>query len=101
MRRVVVLMEAVQDLEEAREFYDAREPGVGDYCVSTLLADIESLALCHGIHRREHGCHRMLASRFPFGIYYLETETETRVVAALDLRQRPSWLRRRLTERSR
>ena len=52
MRRVVVLAEAAEDLEEAREFYDAREAGVGDYCVTALLADIESLSLHHGIHRR-------------------------------------------------
>jgi len=37
----VVLAEAAEDLEEAREFYDAREPGVGDYCVRSLMADID------------------------------------------------------------
>jgi hypothetical protein len=67
--------------------------------VSSLLADIESLALFHGIHRQQHGCYRMLASRFPFGIYHLETGTETRVVAALDMRRNPSWIRRQVTGR--
>ena len=99
MRRVVVLEEAAEDLEEAREFYDAREAGVGDYCVTALLADIESLALHHGIHRRHYDCFRMLASRFPFGIYYLEAEHETRVVAVLDLRRNPSWIRQKVTRR--
>jgi hypothetical protein len=64
MRRVVILTEAAEDLEEARKFYDAREAGVGDYCVTSLLADIESLALYHGIHRQQYGCYRMLASRW-------------------------------------
>jgi hypothetical protein len=41
----------------------------------------------------------MLASRFPFGIYYLETEAETRVVAALDLRRNPSWIRKQVMGR--
>ena len=50
MRRVVVLAEAAEVLEEAREFYDAREAGVGNYFVTSLLADIESLALHHEIH---------------------------------------------------
>jgi len=99
MRRVVVLAEAAEDLEEAREFYEAQEAGVGGYCVTSLLADIESLALYHGIHWRQHGCFRMLASRFPFGIYYSETEQETRVVAVLDLRRRPSWIRKQVTGR--
>jgi hypothetical protein len=99
MRPVVVLVEAAEDLEEARKFYDAREAGVGDYCVTSLLADIESLALYHGIHWRQHGCFRMLASRFPFGIYYLEAEHETRVVAVLDLRRHPSWIRGQVKRR--
>ena len=64
-----------------------------------MLADIESLAMDHGIHRQQYGCLRMLASRFPFGIYSLETEAETRVVAALDLRRNPSWIRRQVTGR--
>jgi hypothetical protein len=99
MRRVVVLAEALADLEEARSFYEARETGVGGYCVSSLLADIEGLALFHGIHRRQFGCFRMLASRFPFGIYYLEEKHETRVVAVLDLRRNPNWIRKHVTQR--
>ena len=99
MRRVVLLTEAVEDLEQARRFYDDREAGVGAYCVTSLLADLESLALFHGIHRPQHGCLRMLAGRFPFGIYYLEAENETRVVAVLDLRRNPSWIRRQVTGR--
>jgi hypothetical protein len=70
MGRVVVLAEAAQDLEEAQGLYDEREAGVGDYFATSLLADIENLALHHGVHRLQHGCFRMLASRFPFGIYY-------------------------------
>jgi len=99
MRRVVALAEAADDLEEARRFYDAREPGVGGYCVTSLLADIESLVAHHGVHCRHHGCFRMLASRFPFGVYYLEAQDETRVVAVLDLRREPSWIRSRVARR--
>jgi len=99
MRRIVLLAEAAEDLEQAREFYDKQQAGVGEYCVSSLLADLERLALYHGIHGRHHDCFRMLASRFPFGIYYLETERETRVVAILDLRRNPNWIRRQVTRR--
>jgi hypothetical protein len=99
MRRVVVLAEAAEDLDEARRFYNAQQQGLGDYCATSLLADIESLALYHGIHRLEHDAFRMLASRFPFGIYYLETGHETRVVAILDLRREPRWIRRQVTRR--
>lgn len=69
MRSVIVLAEAAEDIEQARDFYDAQELGVGDYFTDSILADIESLALYHGIHQRCFGLHRMLAHRFPFGIY--------------------------------
>ena len=75
LRTVVVLTEAAEDIEQARIFYDEQESGIGDYCADSLVADIESLVLYHGIHSRHFGFFRMLADRFPFGIYYRETET--------------------------
>jgi hypothetical protein len=99
MRQVVVLLAAADDLEKAKAFYDAQEPGVGEYCLTSLLADIESLALYHGIHRQQYSCFRMLANRFPFGIYYLEADRETRVIAVLDLRRNPVWIRKQVTRR--
>ena len=87
MRKVVVLAEAVEDIEKARDFYDAQEPGIGDYCADSLVADIESLGLYHGIHSRHFGFYRRLADRFPIGIYYRETAEETQVLAVLDLRR--------------
>jgi len=99
MRTVVVLTEAAEDIEQARDFYDDKEPGIGDYCADSLVADIESLALYHGIHSRHFGFHRMLAHRFPFGIYYRETETASQVLAVLDLRRDPNWIRSELAWR--
>jgi plasmid stabilization system protein ParE len=93
MRTVVVLAEAAEDIEQARDFYDSLEPGIGDYCADSLLADLESLVLYHGIHARQFGLYRMLAHRFPFGIYYRETKSETQVLAVLDLRRDPNWIR--------
>jgi hypothetical protein len=87
MRTVVVLAEAAEDIEQAREFYAAQEPGIGDYCADSLVADIESLALYRGIHSRH------------FGIYYRETKTETQIIAVLDLRRDPNWVRKELSWR--
>ena len=61
MRCVVVLAEAAEDIEQARDFYDDQAPGIGDYCADSLVADIESLMLYHGIHSRHFGFYRMLA----------------------------------------
>jgi hypothetical protein len=101
MRQVLLLEEAADDLEAARKFYNDIEPGVGEYCVDSLLADIESLSFFHGIHRIVGACHRMLATRFPFGIYYREAEEMTLVIAVLDLRRDPAWVRKQVTRRLR
>ena len=100
MRCVVVLEEAAQDLETAKDFYDSQESGIGEYCVDSLFADIESLSLFHGIHALHFGCFRMLATHFPFGIYYLDEDKETQVIAILDLRRDPSWIHREIKRRS-
>jgi hypothetical protein len=96
---VVVLEDAAADLEAGRTFYERREAGVGDYFVASLLADLSSLALYAGIHKKHFGMHRMLSNRFPFGIYY-ELEGDTALVhAILDMRQRPGRLRSTLKRR--
>ena len=41
----------------------------------------------------------MIAGRFPFGIYYRDTEAATEVIAILDLRRDPFWIRRELRKR--
>ncbi len=81
MKSVIVLSDAAVDLELGRDFYEGRENGIGDYFVDSLLSDIESLNLFHGIHVKEFGFYRMLASRFSFGIYYDELEAVVRVFA--------------------
>jgi hypothetical protein len=84
LKQVVVLADAAEDIESARDFYEGQEPGIGEYCVDSLLIDIGSLARFSGIHPLHFKFHRMLASRFPFGIYYREHGEETQVL--------PSWI---------
>jgi hypothetical protein len=100
LKRVTILADAAEDMEAARDFYEGQERGVGEYCVDPLLADIESLGLFSGIHPLHFGVHRMLTSRFPFGIYYREHGDETQVFAVLDLRRDPNWIRKELGKRT-
>ncbi len=86
-------------MEQARDFYNEQEPGIGDYCANSLVTDVSSLAFYHGIHSRHFGFYRMLAHQFPFGIYYRETKTTTEVFAVLDLRRDPNWIRKELSWR--
>jgi len=99
VRRVIILDEAARDLERARDFYDRIDHDLGNYFGDSILSDLENLALFHGIHPRHFGFHRMLGRTFPFGIYYEDTAQETYVVAILDLRQEPLWIREELSIR--
>ena len=100
MRKIVVLESAAGDIERGREFYDQQGMGVGAYFEDTILSDIESLSLFHGIHSMHFGFHRMLSERFPFGIYYRETPIQTEVFAVLDLRRHPLWTHKELKGRN-
>jgi hypothetical protein len=99
MKPVFVLEDAAEDLELGKAFYDSQDLGIGDYFVDSLLSDIESLRLFHGIHKRDFGFYRMLSNRFPFGIYYELTEAAVEVYAVLDLRKDPFRIRSELRSR--
>ena len=94
--KIQITEEAEFDLADGFWFYERQAPGLGDYFRSSLIADIDSLAFYAGIHEHAYGFYRSLSKRFPFALYYgLDKEIVT-VVAVLDCRRRPSWIRQRL-----
>ena len=98
--RVEITEFALKDLEEAKRFYAAILPELGDYFIDTLLTDIESLAFYAGIHQKIEGLYRLLSRRFPYGIYYrIVGSQKVQVVAVLDLRRDPGKNRDRLETR--
>jgi hypothetical protein len=93
---IFILPSAMADLADGFDFYEKQEAGLGDYFLNSLLADVDSLKLYAGIHRKVFGFHRSLAKRFPFAIYY-EMKTERILVrAVLDCRRDPRSIRQRL-----
>ncbi|MDI6792430.1 MAG: type II toxin-antitoxin system RelE/ParE family toxin [bacterium] len=96
---VIVLSQVKEDLIEGKEFYDSNEAGIGSYFFDNIVSDIESLKLYAGIHSKHHGLYRMLSRKFPFAIYYDIKGVTAIVVAVLDLRRNPAWIRKRLKER--
>lgn len=95
--KVRILRSALEDLASARQFYDRQELGIGDYFLDSLFSDIDSLTLYAGIHRNKYGFLRMLAKRFPYGIYYKVIDTEAVVFRVLDCRRNPDWIRKNLS----
>jgi hypothetical protein len=95
--RVRILTSAFNDLAAGRRFYDRQGEGLGDYFFDSIFSDIDSLALYGGIHLKIFGHHRLLASRFPYAVYY-RTDPDGSVVVhrVLDCRQNPMKTRRAL-----
>ena len=96
---VDVLEFAEDDIEEGITFYERQSAGLGDYFFDSISADIDSLMLYGGIHRKVYGLHRLLAEKFPFAIYYELAGEVVRVWAVIDCRSRPAWIRKTITNR--
>lgn len=96
--KIKVLSSAMEDLAEARLFYEKQGEGLGEYFFDSLFSDIDSLLLYAGIHPKVYGYHRMLSKRFPYAIYYrMKKESEVVVYRILDLRRNPDKIKRSLT----
>jgi hypothetical protein len=93
---IFILPSAMADLADGFDFYEKQEAGLGDYFLNSLLADIDSLKIYCGIHRKAFGFHRSLAKRFPFAVYCENKAEEIFVRAVLDCRRDPRWIRQKL-----
>lgn len=95
--RLQVLDLAKDDLIEGFHFYEEKEEGLGDYFLSNLFADIESLKVFGRIHPKAYrGFCRALSKRFPFAIYYTIENDIVWIRSVVDCRRRPSWIHRHL-----
>ncbi len=87
--KIKILPCAIKDLHHGRIFYTKQDFPVGIYFFDSIFSDVDSLTLFAGIHSKHFGFYRLLASKFPFGIYY-KIENEFVIVwRVLDLRQNP------------
>jgi hypothetical protein len=69
--RLKILSSAIDDLYQARLFYERQREGLGEYFFDSLFSDIDSLMLYAGMHAKFYGYHRLLAKRFPYAVYYI------------------------------
>jgi len=57
LNEVRILTSALNDLAKGREFYEKQAEGIGSYFFDSVFADIDSLSLFGGIHRKVSGFH--------------------------------------------
>jgi plasmid stabilization system protein ParE len=98
--RAINITDAAQDdLLAGFWFYEQQQLGLGTYFIDSLISDIDSLMVYAGVHQQTNDVYRSLGSRFPYAIYYLlQAETAT-VIAVLDTRRDPVWLRSKVASR--
>jgi hypothetical protein len=94
---IEITQAAQDDLLAAYWFYEHQQAGIGAYFLNSLYADIDALQISAGVHVKVQpsGAFRSWGSLFPFAIYdWLEGKQAT-VMAVLDTRRSPEWLRER------
>ena len=97
--RIKILASAEDDLLAGFRFYEAQAEGLGAYFLDSLFADIDGLMIHAGVHSVVFGkYHRLLASRFPFAVYYTLDGDTALVHAVLDCRRDPKRTLRRLRQ---
>jgi hypothetical protein len=97
-----IVASARRDLDEGFQFYETQEIGLGDYFLSSVRADVESLKITAGVHRILYAdYHRLLCKTFPFAIYYTKREAEITIFAVIDCRRDPAWIRGHLQQAQR
>lgn len=89
MTEYEILPSGFRDIADGRDFYDEKETGLGDYFMASVFAEIESLRLYAGIHRKIWGYHRVLVENFPFAVFYKIIDGKILVFRILDLRRNP------------
>jgi hypothetical protein len=94
--KIQILHEAELDLLDGYNFYEMQAPGLGDYFLDSMFADIDSLKLFAATHEIYFGYYRLLARRFPFSVFYKIRGKIIEVWAILDCRQDPEKIADRL-----
>ena len=88
---------AKKDLLDGFRFYENQEKTIGHYFLDSLYSDIDSLIVTVGVHQMVYNkYYRMLSKRFPFAIYYTISQGNILIIAILDCRRKPAWIRNRL-----
>jgi plasmid stabilization system protein ParE len=87
---------AYTDIETASQFYELQETNLGGYFQNSIFSDIDSLILYAGIHQKQFSKYRLLSHKFPYAIYYDFHDNKIVVIAVLDCRRNPKWIKEKL-----
>ncbi len=87
---------ALTDLEEARDFYELQEAGMGDYFLHRMEEEYSTLARTAGVHRQRDGFHCHVTRRFHHLIYNRMEAQVPVIYAVLGGRRDPEFNRQKI-----
>ena len=97
MTRAWFLAAAFDDVEAARQWYEAQRPGLGDEFVSAVDAAVTAVVEFPEAYPLVHrDARRCLVERFPYGVFYRVAGDGLVVVACLHAAHDPERRARRL-----
>lgn len=96
-RSLIVRPEAEQDLAEAFEWYENQVQGLGVDFLYAVDSVFETIASNPHLYRKIYReLRRALMRRFPYGVFYLDSETTVTVIAVFHGRRDPRRWRERI-----
>lgn len=97
MRTIWLTTSTLGDIRDARDWYEARQTGLGDSFVDAvdraIACALDYPDACPIVYR---GARRYLVERFPYSLYYRAERDAIVVVACLHVLRDPKHMRRRL-----
>lgn len=88
--------DAEVELNEAIEWYESRELGLGlDFAAQVHAAIQRALAFPLAWQEMGDGIRRALVHRFPYGVLYVPEQNQTVVIAVMHLHRQPDYWRNR------
>ena len=76
--KIVIEPRAIFDIQDAVDYYDSRQKGLGEYFYDTLNVHIESLKINPFFQIKYKDYHSLPIKKFPYIIlYFLDEEKET------------------------
>jgi plasmid stabilization system protein ParE len=97
VKDLLVLSSAERDINEAYAWYEGRDPGLGEDYLRSLDACLLSVRTTPEAFRNVvRDYRRAVLRRFPYAVYYKDTQDSVVVYAVLHSAQDPSKWRRRL-----
>jgi len=94
----IVRREAQRDIDEAALWYEGERAGLGLQFVDALDALLRRVAESPlQFPSIVADVRRALLQRFPYGVYFIRSETAVEIIAVLHLHRHPGTWKRRLT----